>query len=311
MVVISQKPGQLCNRLFVFAHFAANALEHGYAVLDPALDEYADLINGPSRQLLIRFPASPHRPVFSGAFATRVRRVFRKLLYRVANKASRIAQTRPFRRLSKVRVLEGSRSAPIDLSCEDRHPVPRTAAASFVRGYFYHDKKNLHEHRHALLDYFGPTPHDARMVDHYIEAARKQAKTLIGVHVRQGDYADFRGGKYLFSLEAYAAVMSELATQLPSGSLFVVCTNGVLDPGVLTDIKWQQGPGGIATDLYALSRCDYILGPPSSYSRWAAFYGDVPLMVLEDPDRVVTVDDFRSVYDDPWLTHHQSACNSP
>ncbi len=305
MVVISQKPGQLCNRLFVFAHFAANALEHGYAVLDPALDEYADLINGPSRQLLIRFPASPHRPVFYGAFATRVRRLFRKLLYRVANKASRMARARPFCNFSQVQVLEGSRSEPIDLSPEDGRPIPCKAAISFVRGYFYHAKKNLQEHRQALLNYFGPAPPEARIVEQYIEAVREQAETLIGVHVRQGDYADFRGGKYLYSLEAYAAVMRQLATQFPGGPLFVLCTNGVLDPGVLTDIKWQQGPGGVATDLYALSRCDYILGPPSSYSRWAAFYGAVPLLVLEDPDRAVTVDDFRSVYDDPWLIHRR------
>jgi len=33
-------------------------------------------------------------------------------------------------------------------------------------------------------------------------------------------------------------------------------------------------------DLYALAKCDYILGPLSSYSQWASFYGNKPLYQL-------------------------------
>jgi hypothetical protein len=33
-------------------------------------------------------------------------------------------------------------------------------------------------------------------------------------------------------------------------------------------------------DLYALAKYDYILGPLSSYSQWASFYGNKPLYQL-------------------------------
>jgi len=34
-------------------------------------------------------------------------------------------------------------------------------------------------------------------------------------------------------------------------------------------------------DLYALAECDYIIGPPSTYTLWASFYGDTPLWFME------------------------------
>jgi hypothetical protein len=36
------------------------------------------------------------------------------------------------------------------------------------------------------------------------------------------------------------------------------------------------GPGHFIEDLYALASCDYIIGPPSTFSQWASFYGNVP-----------------------------------
>jgi hypothetical protein len=35
--------------------------------------------------------------------------------------------------------------------------------------------------------------------------------------------------------------------------------------------------GSAVEDLYSLARCDYLLGPPSTFSLWASFYGNVPL----------------------------------
>ena len=37
------------------------------------------------------------------------------------------------------------------------------------------------------------------------------------------------------------------------------------------------GSGHVIEDLYALAQVDYIIAPPSTYSNWAAFYGQVPI----------------------------------
>jgi hypothetical protein len=37
-------------------------------------------------------------------------------------------------------------------------------------------------------------------------------------------------------------------------------------------------------DLHALARCDYIFGPQSTFTQWASFYGNKPLLLLKDAD---------------------------
>ena len=38
--------------------------------------------------------------------------------------------------------------------------------------------------------------------------------------------------------------------------------------------------GGAIDDLYGLSICDYIVGPPSTFSQFASFLGQKPLLIL-------------------------------
>ena len=46
------------------------------------------------------------------------------------------------------------------------------------------------------------------------------------------------------------------------------------------DCPWDWARISAVGDLYALARCDYIMGPPSTYTQWASFYGNAPLFHL-------------------------------
>ena len=39
--------------------------------------------------------------------------------------------------------------------------------------------------------------------------------------------------------------------------------------------------GSPALNLYMLSRCDCIIGPPSTFMTWASFYNDVPVCYID------------------------------
>ena len=45
-----------------------------------------------------------------------------------------------------------------------------------------------------------------------------------------------------------------------------------------------------ATDLYALSLCDRLMGPPSTFSRWASFVNHVPLYFIFDKNQKIQSD---------------------
>ncbi|HAX17707.1 MAG TPA: hypothetical protein DCY00_03825 [Actinobacteria bacterium] len=48
-------------------------------------------------------------------------------------------------------------------------------------------------------------------------------------------------------------------------------------------------------DLYSLALCDYIFGPPSTFSMWASFYGEVPLRFITNPDTDLSLDKFKKI----------------
>jgi hypothetical protein len=52
--------------------------------------------------------------------------------------------------------------------------------------------------------------------------------------------------------------------------------------------------GNAVEDLFMLSQCDYLIGPPSTYSLVAAMYRDIPLYRIDSPDaQLMTLDAFH------------------
>ena len=115
---------------------------------------------------------------------------------------------------------------------------------------------------------------------------RQVAEVIIGVHLRQGDYRTWKQGQYFFPPERYATWMRELAAQFPGRKVaFFVCSDEPRQASEFTGLTVAIGAGPPVVDLYALAGCDYVLGPPSSFSQWASFYGNEPLLFLEGGDQ--------------------------
>jgi hypothetical protein len=50
--------------------------------------------------------------------------------------------------------------------------------------------------------------------------------------------------------------------------------------------------GTMGEDLHLLSQCDYLIGPPSSYSAWASYRGRVPLLFVRTAEQRFDLGDF-------------------
>lgn len=111
----------------------------------------------------------------------------------------------------------------------------------------------------------------------------------IGLHIRRGDYRRWYGGRYYYSDEQYINVVKGHLSTLPEKRVaLLVCGN---DPE-LDEAAFRQAfpdatvlfpKGNPAEDLYLLSRCDRLIGAPSTFSLVASMYRDVPLYWIEDP----------------------------
>jgi hypothetical protein len=123
----------------------------------------------------------------------------------------------------------------------------------------------------------------------------------LGVHIRRDDYARWQGGRYFFPDETYIRLVRSFAESLKAEHLQIfIATN---DSSLSLDRYRRAWEGcevcrlphaSAGEDLYALSTCHYIIGPPSTFSLMASFYRDAPLYWIMDGNREIGVDSFRS-----------------
>ena len=124
----------------------------------------------------------------------------------------------------------------------------------------------------------------------------------LGIHIRRGDYKTFNGGKFFYSDEQYVKVIQQFIALHPEQPVAIyICGNDPkLDKGYYrrklapsAPVSPPQGGGGDGLhiifpdgnpgeDLCLLSQCDYLIGPPSTFSLVASMYRDVPLCWLTD-----------------------------
>lgn len=122
---------------------------------------------------------------------------------------------------------------------------------------------------------------------------RKVGKTIIGVHFRRGDYKEFMGGRFYYEDDTYEALMTQLEDLFKGEVKFFICTNGTIGKQVFDNHDaFHVNSPTVAHDLYALMQCDYIMGPPSTFSGWASLVGNVPLKYIYYPNEIIKIEDF-------------------
>lgn len=143
---------------------------------------------------------------------------------------------------------------------------------------------------------FKPNENIVQEVDNVLGRYRDDGFFIIGVHIRAGDYRSWEGGKYYFNTEEYTGFMIQLASLYRDRKVcFFISSNEEYDRRLfdgmnLVDAKFPTS----AHDLYALSLCDRIIGPLSTFSRWASLYGSVPLCFIEK-GKVISECDFSVI----------------
>lgn len=148
----------------------------------------------------------------------------------------------------------------------------------------YHPKKDITDKGEAL-----------------ISEMKQQSDMVIGVHIRRGDYANWNNGRFFYSLEEYHMFMLRIQQLYKDKKIaFFISSNEDFPLHIFKGCncrRFGKEPSGAILDLYTLSICDRIIGPFSSYSRWASFIGEVPLCFLETKEQSFNEDSFSKIVD--------------
>jgi len=286
MIVVANKPGQLGNMLYVYSNLIGRAIESNLKVANTALDNYADLFPSTAGDLFCRFPAkiSRIRPT------SRRRRFIYHLVHSTTRILSKLRLNLPFIRQITIK----------DWHTEINLGDPKFLASLkprqlvLLRGWLFRDIPALQKHADAIREFFRPREDYLRNIDAVIERARKDVDILVGVHIRQGIlyYANVR--QYFYPTVRYAEMMDEIIRLFPDRRVgFLICSDWPQDPELFSRFRFTFGSNHLIEDMYAFARCDYLIGPPSTFTVWASFYGNVPLNVIRTPDQRQSLEDFQ------------------
>ncbi|PTQ95813.1 glycosyl transferase family 11 [Mucilaginibacter yixingensis] len=279
MVIISKLSGQLANRLHFVTYFIANSKAHNYQLIVTCFPEFHALFE-PQVQ---SFPA-----IILG------NSIIQKIINRLINKSKSI--------LCKLH---------IDIPRVVFHSIPESDNAlnpfnindeAFINlakskivlpeGWLYRDFKHLKEFKKDLAAFFSPKPQFKIQVQTDINKAKSLGSTLVGIHIRRTDYKDFNNGRWYYPNQLYLSKMLEINQILPHCT-FILCSDEQLDVNDFQELNVVYTPRPAIVDLYLLAACNFIMGPPSTFSSWASFVGDVPAYYIDDPSITITMDLFK------------------
>lgn len=282
-VVIASKSGQLGNRIIVFAHFIANAIEYGYELYNPNFDEYCSYFDATAKNCFDDHPITVTGETFIDLKQKKIsaRVGFNTLKY-LFSPSCKILKVKKRYELSDKYFLDLLERKKIIITY----------------GWLFRDRDSFNKHLDILKKFFSPIEIHARNVDRLIQNCRSEQeknKLLIGVHLRRGDYQTFQGGKYYYENSVYLQYMTqvyEIFQQEQKSVAFLLCSNEAISE-VFNQFEVYTGTGHLIEDLYCLAKCDYLMGPISTYTSWASIYGNVPLCHLQTRDQVLQLSNFK------------------
>lgn len=297
MFIIGEKTNQLCNRLCNYRDIFAAAIELGHSVVVPFFEDHAPYFVGTCRNLFCRFPG-PSKSLWYPSSAQR------KILRKLTTGSVQALQYRDdllARKLNIGLVSSGYETTltnpggDYDLGSHDFADLAQRTRLIVMRGPLFRVKSKdwVAKHAATIRSYFEPIERIRTAADRVVAHARQNGLIVVGVHIRRGDYQTFVGGRYFFTHEEYAATM-RMVCQLFQGQTvaFLLSSNDIIPDAPYANLNVLTGSGEALEDLYALSGCDYLIGPPSTFGDWASFHGDVPRYTIMNPRHIPKLTEF-------------------
>ena len=176
------------------------------------------------------------------------------------------------------------------------------SALGFKKGWYtMDDTRYLQQTKPQLQHIFRPRKDITDRAKRMMTEIRRENDLVVGIHIRHGDYKTFWDGRYYYTLEEYHQFMLQIKALHPDKRVaFFISSNEQFSVDIFDGCRcyrFDKEPSGDILDLHTLSLCDRILGPWSTYSRWASFISEVPLCFIKQKNQQITDLDFSIVTD--------------
>jgi len=270
--------GQLGNQLFALSHMIPLCIENNITLIAPSFSKYAKFFNE---------SASFNQFVSVNVIENRIGNIL--LVYMV--KTARFYCFPLFVLFLKVLERFGF---IIFVNLDDdwnlcKEKIVQPSKKSIVSiGWLYRDYDKILDYSELIKTVFKPNDRWFSDSKRILEKKMFDEKISVGIHIRKGDYKSFNGGKWYYADSNYKDLLRNILNTLNNNVYLIICSDEIISDDLIIEDCISKGPGFLISDLYALSFCDIVIGPPSTFSGWATWYGGGKLLHIESRQDLIS-----------------------
>lgn len=190
----------------------------------------------------------------------------------------------------------------MNLADSEYSKIIHKAKITFLSGWEICSWKLVEKHQQEIKELLKIRQDYVDIGSLFILERRKKYDFLIGVMIRQGDYQHYQNGRHYFPTEQYSYWIDELSELFQDrGRIgFIVSSD---TPQKSQDFRNKNvyfttgiagGNGHYIESMVELSLCDVIVSVPSTFSMWAAFIGNIPILPLIEIGQILSQDSLLS-----------------
>lgn len=283
-IIVAHSPGGLGNILVQLAHITAFCIEQNTPIYAPTLTRVSHLFDSQKGLMGCLYPQlekSSKNFLTSKYFKGGLRLFFRELW----TKNKTVAQS--FGSLLGTINIKGMEDT-LNLETSEFRDFSENHLFILLSGWRFRAPNLVIKHADRIRDIFRINSNYEIEADRLLQPGKETDKTLVGIHIRKGDY---QGGEFDWSLETYISIMESIK-KLVKNPIFVVCSNENIYEKIPKSLDCIFPKSEAIIDMLCLSKCALIAAPPSTFSGWASFMRSVPLYKITSPEAISTLDQF-------------------
>jgi len=118
----------------------------------------------------------------------------------------------------------------------------------------------------------------------YTDIIKKQenGNIIVGIHIRRGDYKTWKNGKYYYENVVYENCIGQvkklLSEKFEKEISFIIFSN---ESSQLSIENLTYSTNEWFIDQRLMMECNFLIGPPSTFTSWASYIGETPLLHIE------------------------------
>lgn len=166
----------------------------------------------------------------------------------------------------------------------------------FVYGWFFRRENLTIKYRNIFQKKYSLSPSLYKDNKFVIDSLSKKSSNeiILGVHLRRGDYKEWQNGKYYFENKVFDDYINHFTKINNENKVKIILfsnENLEYEESETLYISHEQW----FIDQYIMSKCDYLIGPPSTFTGWASYIGEVPLLCMEKKEAHFLMNDFHII----------------